>query len=80
MRRSSPGAVCVLLFVVGLTAVGGMLVSSANAWEFGPGANVADAPDFHTAPLRQLKKRIVGGPSDGRRLQPQLQSGPAIFR
>ena len=57
MRRSSPGAVCVLLFVVCLTAVGGMLVSSANAWEFGPGANVADAPTSTSASSAAAQKK-----------------------
>jgi hypothetical protein len=43
MRHSSPRAVSLLLFVAGLTAFGGLPLCSANAWEFGPGANVADA-------------------------------------
>jgi hypothetical protein len=57
MRHSSPGAVCLLLFMVGLTAVGGMLVSSANAWEFGPGANVAGAPSSTSASSAAAQKK-----------------------
>jgi hypothetical protein len=57
MRHSSPGAVSLLLFVVGLTAVGGMPVPSANAWEFGPGANVADAPTSISASSAAAQKK-----------------------
>lgn len=57
MRHSSPGAVSLLLFVVALTAVGAMPVPSANAWEFGPGANVADAPTSTSASSAAAQKK-----------------------
>jgi hypothetical protein len=57
MRHSSPWAVNLLLFVVGLAAVGGVLLSSANAWEFGPGANVADPPTSTSASSAAAQKR-----------------------
>jgi hypothetical protein len=57
MRHSSPCAVSLLLFVVVLTAVGAMPVPSANAWEFGPGANVADAPTSTSASSAAAQKK-----------------------